>query len=181
MVGSDEYYTPVYGILPILKYVRKESIIWCPFDTEESNFVKVFKANKHTVISSHLSHQLDFFRVAEEYSQKCDYIISNPPHSKMTDVLNTLFQIHKPFAMLLSISRIFDSRKRFELFRDHGFELLIFDRRINFLTTHNNQKPKGSSPFLSAYVCHNLLPSQVMFEELDRNIKDLIGKHNGII
>lgn len=41
--GSDEWYTPVEAVKPIMKYVKPHSIIWCPFDTEESNFVKLFK------------------------------------------------------------------------------------------------------------------------------------------
>lgn len=41
--GNDEFYTPVYAIDPIIKYIRPNSTIWCPFDTEESNFVKNLK------------------------------------------------------------------------------------------------------------------------------------------
>ena len=41
--GNDEFYTPVYAIDPIIKYIKPNSIIWCPFDTEESNFVKRLK------------------------------------------------------------------------------------------------------------------------------------------
>ena len=38
--GNDEFYTPLYAIEPILKYIKPNSTIWCPFDTEESLFVK---------------------------------------------------------------------------------------------------------------------------------------------
>ena len=37
--ASDEVYTPAYAVRPIVKYVdmfRRPSIVWCPFDTEES-------------------------------------------------------------------------------------------------------------------------------------------------
>jgi hypothetical protein len=36
---NDEYYTHNYAIKPILKYIKPNSIIWCPFDTEQSNYV----------------------------------------------------------------------------------------------------------------------------------------------
>ena len=39
--GNDEFYTPVYAIEPLIKYLKPGSTIWCPFDTEESNFVKI--------------------------------------------------------------------------------------------------------------------------------------------
>lgn len=38
---QDEYYTPLYAIIPIEKYLKRHSVIWCPFDTEESLFVTV--------------------------------------------------------------------------------------------------------------------------------------------
>ena len=37
---NDECYTPGYAVKPILKYIPKDSRIWCPFDTPESEFVK---------------------------------------------------------------------------------------------------------------------------------------------
>lgn len=40
---TDEKYTPGYGVLPIIKYIPESKIIWCPFDTEHSEFVLKFK------------------------------------------------------------------------------------------------------------------------------------------
>lgn len=34
--GNDESYTPYYAIEPLLKYIKSNSTIWCPFDTDES-------------------------------------------------------------------------------------------------------------------------------------------------
>ena len=76
--GNDEFYTPVYAIEPLLKYLKPKSVIWCPFDTDESNFVKVLQFNGHTVIPTHIGMGLDFFDVLNEPSEY-DYIISNPP------------------------------------------------------------------------------------------------------
>ena len=36
---KDEYYTPKILVEPILKYIKPNSVIWCPFDTENSEFV----------------------------------------------------------------------------------------------------------------------------------------------
>ena len=47
--GNDEFYTPEYAILPIIKYIPKNSTIWCPFDTDNSLFVKLFKKNGFNV------------------------------------------------------------------------------------------------------------------------------------
>ena len=42
--GNDEFYTPEYAVFPILKYLKPESRILCPFDSDESNFVKLLRA-----------------------------------------------------------------------------------------------------------------------------------------
>lgn len=36
--GADECYTPYYAVDPILEFVPKDKIIWCPFDEEWSAF-----------------------------------------------------------------------------------------------------------------------------------------------
>ena len=86
--GNDEYYTPIYAITPILKYLKPHSSIWCPFDTDRSNYVKLFKANGFNVINTHLEMGIDFFKC--EVPQ-CDYIISNQPYSLKTEDGEILF------------------------------------------------------------------------------------------
>ena len=74
--GSDEAYTPSYGVKPIIKYIPSDAVIWCPFDTIESEFVKqISKTNK--VIYSHISDGKDFFTY--EPHEHWDMIVSNPP------------------------------------------------------------------------------------------------------
>ena len=36
---QDEYYTPSILVKPIISYLKPNSVIWCPFDTEDSEFV----------------------------------------------------------------------------------------------------------------------------------------------
>ena len=59
--GNDEFYTPRYAVEPIKKYIKPNSTIWCPFDTDESNFVKEFQSIGHTVIATHINNDNDFF------------------------------------------------------------------------------------------------------------------------
>ena len=51
---SQEYYTPVEAILPILPYIKNFKKVWCPFDTAESNYVKVLREYGHEVVYSHI-------------------------------------------------------------------------------------------------------------------------------
>lgn len=58
---NDECYTPEYAIKPIVKYIKSNSRIWCPFDTLESNYVKILSAAGHDVYHSHINDGQDFF------------------------------------------------------------------------------------------------------------------------
>jgi hypothetical protein len=105
---ADEYYTKEYAILPLLKYIPKGKTIWCPFDEDSSNFVKLFQ-REHRVISSHLNKGQDFFTYSPPMDFDC--IISNPPYSLKEPILERLFNIGKPFALLINEAGLFDSKK----------------------------------------------------------------------
>ena len=160
---QDEYYTPNYAITPIIKYLTKEKTIWCPFDTEESNFVKMFKEQGFKVINTHLESGADFFNCK---IPECDYIISNPPYSLKAEVFERLFKIGKPFAMLVGVVGLFESQKRFEMFRDNDFEIMYMNRRIAYFKDYSEQKPSLNPPFSSVYLCSKILPKQIVFEEI---------------
>ena len=58
--NNDECYTPDYGVKPILKYIPKDAVVWCPFDTLDSEFVKQI-SKTHQVIFSHICDGKDFY------------------------------------------------------------------------------------------------------------------------
>ncbi len=161
---NDEFYTPLYAVKPIEKYLKKGSIIWCPFDTEQSNFVKYFRKLGYNVIATHIVNGEDFF----ELDINCDYIISNPPYSKKYEVLKKLFELGKPFAMLLGVVGLFESQKRFELFKDNKFEVMYLNRRVSYFKDYADVKPKLNPPFSSVYLCKDILPNTIIFEEIDK-------------
>jgi len=74
---NDEFYTPNYAIIPLLKYLKPKSFIWCPFDSVDSSFVKVLSAEGHKVLNTHIESGEDFFKY--KTPNNVDYIISNPP------------------------------------------------------------------------------------------------------
>lgn len=162
--GKDEFYTPKYAVIPIAKYLRKNSVVWCPFDTEDSLFYKELISRGHKVICTHLWGGDDFF----ETNVDCDYIISNPPYSIKADVFDRLFEIGKPFAMLVGVAGLFESQRRFEMFRDNTFEIMYFNRRVSYFESYEDQKPALNPPFSSVYITSNILPEKVIFETIDK-------------
>lgn len=163
---NDEFYTPNYAIEPLLKYIKPNSFIWCPFDTPDSNFVKLLVKNGHNVFFSHIKEGVvrDFFNT--EPPNGIDYIISNPPYSLKAEVFERLFEIGKPFAMLVGVVGIFESQRRFTMFKNNDFEIMYFDKRISYFKSYADQKPSLNPPFSSVYICKDLLPKQIVFEAL---------------
>lgn len=163
--GNDEFYTPYYAIEPLLPYIKDGSTIWCPFDIKESLFVRTLEKEGHTVIHTHISDGIDFFTTEVP---ECDYIISNPPYSMKTEVLGRLFDIDKPFAMLLGVVGLFESQKRFNMFRDNKFEVMYFNKRVSYMSNYDDFKTENNPPFSSVYITHNMLPKDIMFAEIDK-------------
>jgi hypothetical protein len=59
---------------------------------------------------------------------------------------------------------IFDNRKRFDLFSSNGVQILVPCGRTNFFQTE--EKQKSSPNFQAVYVCRELLPKDIVFEEV---------------
>ena len=166
---SDEMFTPYYAVEPIMKYIPKNKTVWCPFDKEWSAFYRSFSDRGYNVIRSHIDDGLDFFQYEpDDY----DVIVSNPPFSKKDSVLKRLYELDKPFAILLPLNSM-QGQKRCELFIKHGIQVLTFDKRISY---HNencmNHFVKGS-PFASAYFCKDILPKELIVASLNEYDKPL--------
>lgn len=163
---NDEFYTPLYAIKPIEKYLSPPpQKIWCPFDTIDSLFVKEFSNRGYKVISTHINNGEDFFNISVP---ECDYIISNPPYSCKGEVLERLFEINKPFAMLVGVVGLFESQFRFNLFKNNDFEIMYFNKRVSYFKDYSDKKPSLNPPFSSVYICHNILPEKIIFEEIEK-------------
>ena len=160
---NDEYYTHEYSITPLLKYIKKGTTVWCPFDPPQSRFVTELEKHGCNVIRTHIDENGDFFEIP---TPECDYIISNPPYSLKAEVFERLFEIGKPFAMLVGVVGIFESQRRFTMFKNNDFEIMYFDKRISYFKSYADQKPSLNPPFSSVYICKDVLPKQIVFEAL---------------
>ena len=158
--NNDECYTPDYGVEPILKYIPKDATVWCPFDTEESQFViQISKQNK--VIRSHLESGQDFFDYEPE---EWDMIVSNPPFTDKRKFFERALSFNKPFALIMTNTWLNDSAPK-QLFKDKDLQLLMFDKRMKFISPDGRDNDKIT--FSSSYYCYDILPKQIIMEELD--------------
>lgn len=168
--SGDEVYTPYYAVEPLLKYVSKDKIIWMPFDEEWSAFYQLFTENGYKCIRSSLKENKNFFEY--EPDEHYDIIISNPPFSKKDEVLDRLYQLNKQFMILLPMNSL-QGKNRYK-YLSKGIQLLSFDGRVNFHTNNNFKTYKKGNHFASAYFCKDILPKDLILEELKEYDRELI-------
>ena len=162
---NDEFYTPRYAIKPILKYIPKGSHVTCPFDTEESLIVDEFLGHGCKVTHSHIGYGEDFFTMPKPQT---DFIVSNPPYSVKGQVFERLFDWGIPFAMLVGVVGLFESQKRFQMFKGNKFEIMYLNKRVAYFKDYGDEKPSLNPPFSSVWLCSGVLPDRIVFEEIDK-------------
>ena len=163
-ISNDENYTPRYAVLPIVKYLNKNKIIWCPFDEETSEYVKVLKELGFNVVYSHIKNGQDFFNYEPE---KWDILVSNPPFKNKRLFFERALSFGKPFALLMTNTWLNDSAPK-QLFKNKDLQLLMFEQRIHFIKPDGTVEKKTT--FSSSYYCWNLLPKQIIMEKLIKEI-----------
>ncbi len=158
---SDELYTPK-KLVDILVPYMKQGIAWLPFDTEDSEFAYMCRANKIPYVCSHIADGRDFFEFTPEHF---DYIVSNPPFSIKKKVIERCVALDKPFALVHNIM-MWNYHEIGEL----GLQVQATDSPLQVLFTNKRISYDGNpSSFGSGYVCRNFLPSDFMFASLPNN------------
>jgi len=160
---KDEYFTPSILVQPILKYVPSGSVVWCPFDTEDSEFVIALRQAGFDVIWSHIWTGQDFFKWEPDKPYDC--VVSNPPFTRKLEVFTRLYEIGKPFAMVMGLP-ILNYQEVGEFFwkmsqQGRTLQLLIVDKKVSF--------DGNTASFNNSYFCWQMLPRDIVFEHLRNN------------
>lgn len=156
--SNDECMTPDYGVVPILKYIPQDAIIWCPFDKEDSEFVKQIREMGNKVIATHIDNGQDFYTY--EPTEHWDCIISNPPFTNKRHIFERALSFNKPFALIMSNTWLNDSAPK-QLFKNKDLQLLMFDKRMKF---KNNGEIQNKITFSSSYYCWNFCRNKLLWK-----------------
>lgn len=152
----DELYTPNEAIYPILKYLDKDKIYWECTDFGDSNIRKVLVENGFKVIATR-KEEFDFLK--DEPLLKFDVIITNPPYSIKDKFIKRCYELDKPFLLLLPLTAL-EGKERNKLYKEKGIELIILNKRINFMKNKNNVW------FNTSWFCRGITDKQLNFEEV---------------
>lgn len=124
----------------------------------------------YNVVRSHIDDGQDFFTYEpEDY----DVIVSNPPFSIKDKILERLYELNKPFAVLLPMNSL-QGKSRYKFF-EKGIQLLSFDQRIGYHNIDSMDIPIEGSPFATAYFCRDILPRDLIIEKLNKYNQKLVG------
>ena len=151
---NDDLYTPREAVYPVLKYLDKQKVYWECTDFGDSNITKVLKENGFKVISTN-KKQLDFLNEIAKFN--FDVIITNPPYSLKNEFLKKCYEYNKPFLLLLPLTAL-EGKERNKLYRKYGIEVIVLDKRINFM------KEKKNVWFNTSWFCHGICKEKLNFE-----------------
>ncbi len=166
---NDELYTPIEAVEMIIPYIPKYvKTIWECTAVKESKIVSVLRDYGYNVIATHIDDGFDFFNYEpDDY----DLNVTNPPYSLKDKFLRRAFELKKPFMFLLPITTL-EGLKRNKMFRENGIQLLIPDRRFNFMP-----EKKSGTWFQTSWFTYGLdLPNDLNFIKLsDKRVSRVLN------
>ena len=157
----NEMYTPDYAIDYIYKFLPTDKIYWeaC---YGEGHLAKALVRRGLKVVGR---KDIDCLK---EQPRVWDIFITNPPWKTNKLFFKRAIELGKPFAFLVRLEHL-GGVEAMNLFKDLNIQIIIPERRINFITPKMLKGEKvGGSPFHSIWVTYKLnLPKQINFMKLN--------------
>ena len=149
--GDNEYMTPKEVWVSIAHLIPKDKVIFEGFygDGNSGKYLKElgFKVE---------SHDVDFF---DDQKFNYDIIISNPPYSIKAKVFKKLYEINKPFMLLVPVSTI--TKQYLKKYFKDKIQIVIPQKRIQFIKdgVQNNR-----CYFDTLWICYKMgFKSDILF------------------
>lgn len=151
----DDYMTPKYAWENIQQFIPKDKIIWEAFmgNGKSGEYLKEMGFNV-------VHEPVDFFE-----HNLGEVIISNPPFSKVKEIMKRLLQLDKPFILILPSSKI--NTSYFREWKDKHLQIIIPRKRIHFEKLVDGNKPnnfKSCCNFDCFYYCYKMnIPNDIVW------------------
>lgn len=158
LIKSDIVFTPIHIATWIINYFSPNGKILDPC-MGNGAFYNQFPGEKFWC---EITLGRDFF----EYKQIVDWIITNPPFTRIEDFMEHAFKLSKNVVYLLPAHKTFSSWKRIRLIEDYGgikTILLIKGQQCNFPFRY----PYGVFYFKKKYKGPTLIKNCEHIQELD--------------
>jgi hypothetical protein len=146
----DHWNTPKTAIDAVVHLIPQGSIVYEPFWSKDSKSHIYLQENGFKTVS----HVGDFYSDPPD----CNIIVTNPPFSDIQRALSRLFELGKPFILIVPLSLIV--RQYFRQYKDK-VSILIPAKRIQF----ESENSKDRSPFDCCYITSLKLNDKLIFLE----------------
>jgi hypothetical protein len=151
----DDYMTPKYAWDNIKNFIPKDKIIWEAFygNGKSGTYLEELGFNV-------IHKEVDFFE-----NNLGDIIVTNPPFSKVKEIMKRLLKLDKPFILILPSSKI--NTSYFREWKDKHLQIIIPIKRIHFEKLIDGNKPnnwKNACNFDCFYYCYKMnLPNDIVW------------------
>ena len=150
---SDEWFTDQQTVDLVVDLLQPKGLICCPFDSEASLFVKTAHS-----IGKCIYGMNDWLEGQYEY----DYLMTNPPFSIKTQVIEKVAREGKPSALVLPLDSI-GGIARHKIYRQYGYPAVYMPSgRIGYLN-QQGIKQTGSN-FFSVILLFNTNWKGILWE-----------------
>jgi len=150
-IKHDDYMTPKYAWDNIKHLIPSNKIIWEPFygDGTSGEYLRELGFNV-------IHEPVDFFE-----NNFGEIIVTNPPFSKVKEIMARLLILDKPFVMIMPSSKI--NTSYFRAWKDKQLQIIIPRKRIHFEKKIEGKTPEGlrnACNFDCFYYCYKMNFSQ---------------------
>lgn len=185
-IARDECYTTYNEAEKMVRYidqkgiVSKDNIIWLPFDNEFSNIYKALTKYGYYVVMTNLENGQDFYLYQPE---QWDIIITNPPFSGRTKLMNRLMSFDKPF-IILQATQMFNNQFAVNYLCEYSddFKFILPRSRMSFLTFKEDENiirsDRNGASFYSFWLCYKTKLKHTFNQLLDSGNERVIEKYD---
>ena len=179
----DEYYTRYEHVKNIFeRYIPieelKDKIIYCPCDSDESNFVIYLKEHKDDIQYKDLIYTSDDYNTHLDLFEKCDIIITNPPFSKIVkEFIPILNKVNKKFFILGSQVTLFSYALRLKI--DVKFVKVTYNDYFDFIMPEDSNLPNCPLYIYISNMNINNYYKEPKFDKEEKNMVHVIRKSDG--
>lgn len=140
-VGSDNFQTPAWPVEALVNFINSDLVSQStlPKDADildpccgKGNILITLISLGYLNVGG-LDKETGFDFLTDPLPADTDVIITNPPYSIKDDFIAKCYEYKKPFALLMPLTAL-EGKKRLALYKEHGMQLCLLPRRVNFET-----------------------------------------------
>jgi hypothetical protein len=160
---NNQYYTPESAMTYVYDHLKYFKTVWEPCCG--ANHITRYLTNKGYVVFSSditMGPEYDFFTYQPR--DPYDVIVTNPPFQGKRLILERLYSLNKPFAVLMPTMTLDSNPIRKMLKQDPTWGVLMPPKTINYIPADHKhyadtdtRHPKGTRSFFhSSWFCHDI-------------------------